>query len=181
MKHNLVEKRIKQLFHELRQGDELRTPSFDRVLKAASSKVGQAGPAWLSLRVAVAAALLILVSGLVFILLKPSLLSNEPENSESSLPIVKMPNLQLEPLPGEPLTPSIERARALESIRRELARSAPRKRPAARSHQQAMLISEWQSPTNFLLRTPGEQLLKMVPRVGESLFEIKPSIPDEKN
>ena len=181
MKHNLVEERIKQLFYELRQGDERRTPSFDRVLKAASSKAGQAGPVWLSLRVAVAAAMLILVSSLGFILLKPSLLSTETENSESSLPIVKTPDRQLEPLPGEPIAPSTERAPALEAIRRELTRPVRHKRPAARSHQPAMLISEWQSPTGFLLRTPGERLLKTVPRVSESLFEIKPSLPDERN
>lgn len=175
MKHNLVDMRIKQLFHELRQGDERHTPSFDRVLKAASAR---AGPAGLSLRVAVAAAMLILVGGFVFILLKPSSLSTETENSESSPPIVKLPYPQLEPSPGEPLARSIERAPALEAIRRELTRPARHKRPAARSHQPAMLISEWQSPTDFLLRTPGEHLLKTVPRVSESLVEIKPSIPD---
>ena len=180
MKHDLVEDRIKQLFYELRQGDERHTPSFDRVLKAAS-KAGQAGPAFAFLRVAVAAAMLTVVSGLVLILLKPSLLSTETEDSESSLPIVKMPDEQSEPLPSEPPTPSIERAPALETIRRELTRPAGRKRPARWPHQPAMLISEWQSPTEFLLRTPGEQLLKTVPRAGESLFEIKPSMPDEKN
>jgi hypothetical protein len=176
MKHNLVENRIKQLFDELRQGDERHTPSFDRVLKAAS----KAGPALPSLRVAVAAAMLIVVSGLVFILLKPSLLSTETGDSESSLPIVRMPDGQSEPLLSEPPNPSIERAPALEAVRRELTRPARHKRPARWPHQPAMLISEWQSPTDFLLRTPGEQLLKTVPRAGESLFEIKPSIPDER-
>jgi hypothetical protein len=181
MKHDLVENRIKQLFYELRQVDERRAPSFDSVLRAASSRAGQAGPAWASLRVAVASAMLILAGGFVFILLKPSLLSNETTDSESSLPIARMPYRQLESPPSGPLTPTVERAPALEAIRRELTRPARRKRPAARSHQAPMLISEWQSPTAFLLRTPGEQLLKTVPRVGESLIEIKPGIPGEKN
>lgn len=181
MKQVSGEKRINRLFYELRQEDEQHAPSFDSVLRAGSPKAAQSSPAWFSLRIAVASAMLILVSGLVFVLLKPFLSSTETENSEPSLPIVKTPYWQLKPLPYEPLTPSIERNPTLEAIHRELARPARHKRPAARSYQPAMLISEWRSPTGFLLRTPGEQLLKTVPRVGESLFEIKLRIPDEKN
>lgn len=34
------------------------------------------------------------------------------------------------------------------------------------------LLSQWRSPTEFLLRTPGEQLLKSVPRLNESLIRV---------
>jgi hypothetical protein len=176
MKHILEEKRIKQLFHELRQEDERHAPSFTSVLQAASSKARQAGPALFSLRVAVAAAMLILVGGLVFILLMPSLPPAESENSESSPPTVKLPYRQT-----QPPAPQIQPAPTLEAHQRKRPSLVRHKRSAARSRQPAMLISEWQSPTDFLLRTPGEQLLKTVPRVGESLIDFKPIIRDEKN
>jgi hypothetical protein len=28
-------------------------------------------------------------------------------------------------------------------------------------------ITEWRSPTDFLLRTPGEEILQVIPRIGE--------------
>jgi hypothetical protein len=45
----------------------------------------------------------------------------------------------------------------------------------------ATLISEWQSPTDFLLTMPSEQLLKTVPRLHDSTIEFKTILPDEKN
>lgn len=45
----------------------------------------------------------------------------------------------------------------------------------------AIVISEWQSPTEFLLKSQGEQLLKTVPQVGRSLSEIKPIIQNKNN
>ncbi|MCI0332861.1 MAG: hypothetical protein L0228_06525 [Planctomycetes bacterium] len=44
----------------------------------------------------------------------------------------------------------------------------------------AILISQWRSPTESLLRTPGEQLFKRVPRLDESLLNIKVTIPDQE-
>lgn len=43
------------------------------------------------------------------------------------------------------------------------------------------LLSQWRSPTEFLLHTPGDQLLKTVPRLGGSLIEIKALAPEQKN
>ncbi len=41
-------------------------------------------------------------------------------------------------------------------------------------------ISSWQSPTDFLLHSPGELWLRTVPKIGESLAEIK-AVSDKKN
>jgi hypothetical protein len=181
MKQNLGEKNIERLFHELRREDEQRAPSFDIVLRAESSKAGKASPAWFSSRIAVAAAMFILVGGLVLIsVMQSSLPPTEIDTPVLSHQTIKPP-YQLEPLPYRQPVPSIEQAPILEARRGEVARPVRHKRPAARPHQRAMLISEWQSPTSLLLRTPGEQLLKTVPRVGESLIEIKRPVPDEKN
>src|SRR5262249_32612457 len=44
-----------------------------------------------------------------------------------------------------------------------------------------LLVYEWRSPTLSLLRTPGEQLLKTVPRLDESLIEIGPMVPSQQD
>lgn len=38
----------------------------------------------------------------------------------------------------------------------------------------AAALSAWRSPTRSLLRSPADPLLRGVPRLGESLFEIEP-------
>ena len=45
---------------------------------------------------------------------------------------------------------------------------------------QAILISQWRSPTESLLHAPGEQLFKSVPRVDESVVNIEGILPDPK-
>jgi hypothetical protein len=42
-------------------------------------------------------------------------------------------------------------------------------------------LSAWQSPTASLLKAPGEEMLKSLPRLGESLQSIKILSPDEFN
>ncbi len=42
-------------------------------------------------------------------------------------------------------------------------------------------ISSWQSPTGFLLHSPGELWLRTVPKIGESLTEVKAVPSDKKN
>ncbi len=44
-----------------------------------------------------------------------------------------------------------------------------------------IVISQWRSPTESLLRIPGEQLFKRVPRLDESLVNIKAAIRDQEN
>jgi len=43
------------------------------------------------------------------------------------------------------------------------------------------LLSQWRSPTEFLLRTPGAALLKTVPRLGASWIESRTLVPEQKN
>lgn len=51
----------------------------------------------------------------------------------------------------------------------EIARSPP-----------AMPISQWRSPTESLLHVHGEQLFKRVPRLDESVVNIKAVFPDQE-
>jgi hypothetical protein len=39
-------------------------------------------------------------------------------------------------------------------------------------------LSAWSSPTAFLLETPGKQLLKQTPRLGEPLIRARPAAQD---
>jgi hypothetical protein len=41
-------------------------------------------------------------------------------------------------------------------------------------------ISQWKSPTDFLIDTPGQKLLKTVPRIGDGLIDMKPMNGEEK-
>lgn len=50
---------------------------------------------------------------------------------------------------------------------------------AASATPSAMLISQWRSPTESLLHVPGQQLFKRVPRLDESVVNIK-TAPDEE-
>ncbi len=57
--------------------------------------------------------------------------------------------------------------------------ATPWQPPLGAPQPPAILISEWRSPTEFLLRIPGEELLRRVPRLDESLVNIKAIIPDQ--
>jgi len=46
------------------------------------------------------------------------------------------------------------------------------RQPAPRS---PATISEWRSPTDWLLRTPGDALLRSTPRVGDFYFPLEPA------
>lgn len=44
----------------------------------------------------------------------------------------------------------------------------------------ALALSQWRSPTEALLQSPADALLKTVPRLGESFFTIKPEAGESK-
>jgi hypothetical protein len=41
-------------------------------------------------------------------------------------------------------------------------------------------ISQWKSPTAFLIETPGQKLLKTVPRIGDGFMDMKGLNPEER-
>jgi len=48
-----------------------------------------------------------------------------------------------------------------------------RRQAARHSAIQAASISQWKSPTDFLIETPGRNLLKTVPRIGDGLIDMQ--------
>src|SRR5262249_9897793 len=55
-----------------------------------------------------------------------------------------------------------------------------RKQRRVRLRPETLLLSQWRSPTESLMRAPGEQLLKTIPRLNESLIDIKAIEPTQQ-
>ena len=168
------EQKAQKLFQQLKRDDELSTPSFARVLeRAAVSGEGNSG-GWLRLRLMMApiAALLVLLAGGWFLFARrvqilvpppptlPTLLS---ENAKNGTILLAMRPNQV-PIARDNKSPKVVRHK----------RSAP-------LMQTGLLISQWRSPTDFLLKAPGQRWLNEVPRLGVPRIEIKPLEFEQKN
>lgn len=168
MNQDWDEKEIRKLFRSERQANEGRTPDFSSTLEAALSRSGRPRPRRLVLRVAFAVVALVAAAGLVFVLAGRSSREQAPD-------LVASPN---EPVVKPPATPD-EPALVAKEHPGKIARRA-------RAHRQskkraAPLISQWRSPTEFLLKTPGDELLRTVPRLGAASVEIKLNLSSTKN
>jgi hypothetical protein len=161
------EENIRELFQQLRREDEQSAPSFADDWNAAWSRSRKPDYRWGGWRLAAAAAALILLGAgwLIFF--------RRPMKTQAPMEIVKsdVPAPVAPPLLLSPSTTFVNHRPNF--VRRQ--RSYVRPRPAAVS------ISRWHSPTEFLLRAPGEQLFKSVPRWDESVVNIKAILPDQKN
>lgn len=171
MNQDWEEKAIRQLFHDEREMDETAAPHFAATLEASILRRRPARAGILIRRAAIAVVALVAVSGFVLLLLGRSGSDPQPVVSitqEESAQPAPAPNRSVDvavaPLPSEPSKP----VRGARGHRQSSVRSAT-------------LVSEWRSPTDFLLKTPGDQLLKTVPRVGASAIEIKVDFSDLKN
>jgi hypothetical protein len=163
------EERIKTLFQQLREEDERYAPSFAHDWKAALSrqeKLRHQGSAW---RLAVAALLLVVGAACA----GWWMFSGQSTMRQAQVETVRSepPPADVAPQPVSPAPTQIENPRYATGRQRTFVRPQPT----------ASLISQWRSPTQSLLRVPGEQLLKRVPRLDESSVNIKATIPDQKN
>jgi hypothetical protein len=168
------ENRIKELFHELKQEDERRAPAFARILEAALSGSAKTRQPWPVLPVAVAAAMLILVGVFVFTVSRQSATETYQAESSSSEPVAPLAE---PPAPGL----AVSAPHKNESPNKPEPTRSARRRVAQLRRLSPTLISEWHSPTDFLLETSGWQLLRTTPRVDESITSIKGLFPEEMN
>jgi hypothetical protein len=185
MNRNLEEQKIKQWFREARQRDESRAPSFADTLAAARSNHQPAGWRLNIWRIAFALVALIAIGIVAFVLFKQS--TTQPVNQIAVEPALEQPSddlpKSLEPT-AHPPGSVVMQGHAIKGTRAN-AKPLPR-RPRAMQPQRdsgpaALLSFKWQSPTDFLLRTPGAALLKTVPRIGDSLIRFDVIHSDEKN
>lgn len=171
MNQEREENRIKELFLELKREEEGRAPAFARVMEAARLKTVKTRRPFGVLAIAVATALLVLAVGSLLVIRQLSTESAPVERVEIEEPPAESP-------PPAVLTPIPNKNEALS--KNEPPKPA-RRRVTRRPRQAATLISGWRSPTDFLLDTPGQQLLRSTPRLGESVVNIEAFFLDEKN
>ena len=167
MNQDWQEKRIRRLFRELGREDERKAPGFAVVLQAALARApGRGLRLWVVAlpALAVVVALVLLVSHLT-----------RPD------PPVDFTTLQAIPLPGPDIGPHLA-IEPPETPKSQVTISvARRRRQPLPAHNSSLLISQWQSPTDSLLRIPGSELLKGLPRVPDPSSGITKSLIEKQN
>lgn len=189
MNPNGEENEIRELFRELRREDEHLAPPFGRDWAAALSRSQQVRPRRHMILVPVAASiLLVLLGGFAFIFFSKRSTQTTPIATPESVEAI-VPSKPPGSLPETAASPPhISKAERRQVAPSGLARGSRKERPRAvwqRSPEPpqspAILISRWRSPTDFLLKSSAEQLLKTVPRLNEVPLEIKAIGSDENN
>ena len=174
MNLNGEEKRIRQLFSELRSSELERAPEFTTVLAGGASSAVRPRNRSRSWKFAMAVSVLFAVLLVtIAIILQPSKPQAGAAPSQASAPA-----LQLE----EPVTvgpPQLEAARG-SAPQKRVARRRKRRSPDQTAIAMRSLFA-WQSPTAALLKIPSDELLRSLPRLGESLQTIKSYSLDQFN
>jgi hypothetical protein len=178
MNLNGDEKRIRQLFREMSGDDRARAPEFAAVVAAASSRTARPRTRTAPLKAAAAVAMLCIATLIAIAIVQRS---SEP-------PATTAPGYEAE----GPTTPPEERSNvvpltpAAESP--SIATGAVRRRKPARHRRNSTSwaiatnsLFAWQSPTASLMQTPGDELMRSLPRLGESLRTIKSFSSDQFN
>jgi hypothetical protein len=164
MSQDWKDEQMRELFHELGEEDGRLAPGFAGVLESARRR-RSLPRSWRVWRFAVAALPAVaLAAGLAWLEKQPA----------ETLPAIDPAIVQRLP----DLRPRLEDPRS--QVRPTVTvRTRIRKSPT-RTRRQTIQISRWQSPTNFLLETPGSEILRNLPRMPESPG-IPRSIPDYHN
>jgi hypothetical protein len=161
------EERIRKLFQQLKEDDERNAPAFTQDWNVALLRLEKPRRRWEVWRLAAAAIALILLGAGGWMFFRQPMTRQAPTEivrSDPPPPYVTPPTVSPSPVPAK--NPHYV-------IRRQ--------RPVVRPQPPASLISQWRSPTESLLRTPGEQLFKRVPRLDESFVKIKAAITNQIN
>jgi hypothetical protein len=175
MNLNGDEKRIQQLFRELSLEDGRRAPSFAGVLAAANSGIAHSRYRFRSLRFAMAAAM---VCAAVLIAMAIIVNSSKPRDARDDQAALPAP----QPAATAGILPSNLGTNApAPEPRKTAVKHSRHRRPSHQTEIATKSLFAWQSPTASLLRTPDDELLKSLPRLGESLQTIKFYSPDEFN
>lgn len=185
---NQEEDKITKLFQQTRAEDARNAPSFADVWNAALSRQGRPGHRWIVWRLAAATTVLILIGTGSWIYLRQSAIRQAlVEIVGSNMPAPDTTTKQQAPIeivksatPISDATPP-QRVSPLRVSVKNPPKVTRRQRLCVRPQPAATSISQWRSPTESLLRTPGEQLFKRVPRLNESLVNIKAIILDKKD
>lgn len=151
--------RLREYFDQLRREDQMCAPSLAATLTAAERRAGMKAKRTRRLTFVLPVGLI--VAALVALLLLSSL--RTPIQPDDAMVEGAQPEVAPMIRNADTLRPSL----LLATIRRSDKRSRQsRSRPA--EMQAAVAIFAWRSPTESLLRSPGEEVLSSVPRLNES-------------
>ena len=179
---NREENEIRRLFRELKREDERLAPPFARDWNAALSRTDEGRTTRRALRLCAATAVtLVALGGLALIALRMS--ERRPIPNAAQGPVAAPVQTQPPSVASVGALPSpVEKSGAWRNrgakpdskigSPRGLSKNIRRRTPP-RPQAEVALISRWRSPTEFLLNTPGEQLLRTVPRLDDSVLKIK--------
>ena len=175
MNLNGDEKRIRQLFLELSHSELERVPKFASVLAAATNSAVRSQNFSRPWKFAMA------VSVLFAVLLVTIAINRQPSKPQDI------------DAPSQASAPGSQKEEQVTAGPRQLGtardpetpnRVARRRRQRRSSHQTAIAVRSlfaWQSPTAALLKTPNDELLRSLPRLGESFQTIKSYSPEQFN
>jgi hypothetical protein len=187
MNPNQEEHEIRQLFRALKRADEGLAPPFIRDWGAASAQINKAPHARLTFRLSVTAVVaLALLGSFAFIVFNRLPMQPIPPTALAPAAV----NAPSPPPPAAAHTALASHAESSQASQRHKAKlalatgfgnkqKAGRRPLPGQSQLPDMLISRWHSPTDFLLRSPGDRLLRTIPRLSATTAEIKALSFDE--
>ncbi|MFS8084044.1 MAG: hypothetical protein ACMG6H_00270 [Acidobacteriota bacterium] len=176
------QKRIQQLFSELRLADEQVVPRFAAVWNRAEARTVRPTRAF---SLAFVAAMALLVCALVSLALwskysqrsapQPAVIATGTASPAiSPAPVVKNLEANSPGLEGKPHRVNLKsRTLKLAAQRHTLMLAVNRK-----TAREAKEISSWQSPTSALLKSQNDELLKSLPQLNENADELKSFLPN---
>src|SRR5262245_26151306 len=161
---------IRELFRQLRRNDESGAPSFVDSLAPAPSRYEKDTRLRLGWQVAGTIVVALLLGGAWLIFSGRDTKTPGRSNAAHS---DGGPSLRAEAPPPNP-TPSSNVEKTIKPDHQRRQQRRVQRRP------ETLFLSQWRSPTEFLMRTPGDQFLKAIPRLNESLIEIKLISPTQQ-
>jgi hypothetical protein len=164
------ERTIRELFQQLRRDDESCAPSFLGSLIPAQSRHERGARLRLVWPATAAIVVALSLGGAWLILSGRDTKTPDPANVVNS---DGAPAPHVEAPPPDPKPSSIGWLTVKPGRQH-------RKQRRARVLPETLLLSHWRSPTESLMRTPGEQLLKTIPRLNESIIEVKLIAPTQR-
>lgn len=171
MKSNGGEKILRELFHKARTEVERTEPPFRELWHAAADRVNS--PRSRPGLVIKALGLTMVAALTIFVLLRPG---TQREVNTQIAPQVSPP--QQEPTTVQPTAVSTLLKENTGSWKKRRSGSGP---GSAKHLQPVIALSEWRSPTESLLRSPGEWLLRSTPAAFTAIDEIKPLLEQRNN
>ena len=172
---DMEDKDLETLFHQTRASDQWSATSFDRDWEAARSRLVLGRRA--SLRYAIAAACIIVIVIAVAVAVRVagsrSTLPQQSARGQGQAPQGRPPGLtddttaaRTPPLRGN--SDSVSAPGGIGSPKRRVRHQYVR----LATHEDRELLSAWRSPTEFLLKSPADDLLKVVPNIQDSMVRI---------